>query len=328
MNSQMKGGARAPNPADEAAAWVARMMSGEASDEERAAFAVWREASTENRVALEQLDAALAQADAVSVEALEEQFTDELATAAEEAARPVWPIAASLAAIAAAAALAVTFFSPSVQPESTLYATSRGEIETAALPDGSSIALNSATTLSVAYERKRRRARLTAGEAAFEIVRDPDRPFVVETPHGEVVVTGTVFNVEIGDEASYVYVVSGSVGVPGFAGGEARLAAGETTSIDALGRSPRVDAFDPATVLAWRDGLARFRAAPLREVIAELNAYFDTPIALGEPALASLSVTGDFDIADQSAAVAALALVFDLEAEYAGDKIVLKRVAQ
>ncbi|PWS32650.1 FecR family protein [Pedobacter paludis] len=72
-----------------------------------------------------------------------------------------------------------------------------GETQIVALPDGSKVWLNAASSIkypSSFAAAPRRRVEL-AGEAYFEIAKDRDHPFVVETGNQEVEVLGTHFNI-------------------------------------------------------------------------------------------------------------------------------------
>ena len=61
--------------------------------------------------------------------------------------------------------------------------------------DGSTLTLNTGSTVSVRITGSERRVRLTRGEAFFDVAHDPAKPFVVITDHGEVRVLGTSFGV-------------------------------------------------------------------------------------------------------------------------------------
>ena len=325
--------------AELAAFWKAREMSGEMSAGERAAMAQWL-ATDENQKAYAELETAIERSEEACVGALADELEHELAAFAdhEERANGFWRrlaprgamrIAASVAlavAVGATALTAVDWTSPERFEHAAQYATNIGEDETAGLPDGSTVALNTSTDLSVNYNADRRLAQLERGEAVFDVARDKDRPFFVQTPHAEIKVTGTVFDVKTSADESVVYVISGAVNVRPRAGGDALLLAGDKIAIDASGAAGPVSRFDASLLLAWRSGAARFRETPLAEVVSELNRYFASPLVLSDPSLGALPVTGEFDIDDQSAAVDALTLIFDLETRRDGNEVVLYRI--
>ena len=103
----------------------------------------------------------------------------------------------------------------------------------------------------------------------------------------------------------------------------ATLLAGDTIEISAEGSPGAITRYDPSIVLAWRSGKARFREEPLGNVLHSLNRYFDTPIELGDPSLADLPVTGEFDVRDRDTTVRALTLAFNLEGKEEPARIML-----
>ncbi|SNT73296.1 FecR family protein [Amphiplicatus metriothermophilus] len=314
------------NRDEEAARWTARRLSGEMSPEETAGFEAWL-ADPENRAAFEACAAAAASLDAHAASLLAASFEEELHAeqAARESRRRSWTagaLAASLAAVAAAGLIAA--FVIGGRDAVARYATARGETLRVSLADESLVTLNTASRIEVAYSKRARRINLVEGEALFDVRRDPEKPFLVATRHGEVSVTGTVFAVRSDDAQTDVFVVSGAVSVAPPANGAVMVLAGQRVAMDGSGRSSAVEAFDPNLALAWREGKARFRNAPLGEAIAELNRYFERPLTLGDPSLADRPVTGEFDIRDQQTAINALVVAFDLEPHAENGSIVLE----
>lgn len=98
---------------------------------------------------------------------------------------------------------------------------------------------------------------------------------------------------------------------------------GQQIKIDNNGRGGTILNFDANNALAWRNGKARYNTAPLGSVITDLNRYFERPIVLGDPSLADLSVTGEFDVEDQQTVVNALTVAFSLEQTLAPSQIIL-----
>jgi ferric-dicitrate binding protein FerR (iron transport regulator) len=170
-----------------------------------------------------------------------------------------------------------------------------GQQRSATLPDGSTVELNSGTTLS--YRRgfqiwplvdAGRRAVQLEGEAFFR-VDDESRPFVVETAAARVTVEGTRFNVRSRpavDSSTTVTLTDGQIEVAPRNRSEHAIVLdrkGQRTRVS--GRRAAPSSPQPITVdhvLAWRrDGFAASEA-PLTAVIHELEQRYDTPIRLHE----------------------------------------------
>ena len=80
-----------------------------------------------------------------------------------------------------------------------------GRTSAVVLPDGSTVKLNSGTTLTypVEFDQNLREVKLV-GEAFFDVTHDPVRPFLVHADNLTVRVLGTVFNVKAYKEDSNV----------------------------------------------------------------------------------------------------------------------------
>jgi ferric-dicitrate binding protein FerR (iron transport regulator) len=168
-----------------------------------------------------------------------------------------------------------------------------GQHRTAALPDGSTVDLNSGTTLAYRrgfqawpfVEADQRAVRLN-GEAFFDVA-DGTRAFTVETATAQVTVEGTRFNVRAWreeDKATEVTVVDGRVRL------SPREQPNQNVLLDEPGHSSRVA--DPVAaptppqstsmkhVLAWRDNGFAARAQPLVAVLRDLERRYDARLHL------------------------------------------------
>ncbi|MGP1716476.1 MAG: FecR family protein [Methylophilus sp.] len=70
-----------------------------------------------------------------------------------------------------------------------------GEMKTQQLEDGSKIIINSKSDLEITYYRDKRLAKLKHGEVIFEVARDENRPFIVDSGTAKITVLGTRFAV-------------------------------------------------------------------------------------------------------------------------------------
>jgi transmembrane sensor len=193
------------------------------------------------------------------------------------------------------------------------YRTRLGEQKVATLEDGSRIALNTDSEIDVRYAKDERRVQLDRGEAMFEVAPNHARPFIVTAGDKQVRALGTSFIVRHVGSGVVITLLEGKVSVT-----DLRASAGGThATILAPGERLTASADAPATidqpamdaVAAWRRGQAVFSDTPLSAAVAELNRYGGPRIALEDPRLASLRVSGVFatnDTAEFAMAVAAL----------------------
>jgi transmembrane sensor len=328
MNQRLTQKPAGDSPPDLALYWMMRKMSGEMDAAERKSFADWLSASPENEREFTKVERMLDRVDAGAEELLAEDFERELAEQAapkrQDSRTGMSRIAATLAAIAFAAIIALSLRG-GLTAQPAAYATAIGQSQTVRLEDGSEVELNTASRITVAYRDGKRNVELQAGEAFFSVEKDRSRPFIVKTRQAEIAVTGTSFSVSTDHDRSIINVLTGVVDVAPLEGQSATLLAGDTIEVDGAGFIGPVTRYDPSLVLAWRSGKARFRDAPLGDVVATLNRYFVTPIVLGDDSLAALPVTGEFDIRDRATAIKALALIFNLDSREEPARAVLTR---
>lgn len=199
-----------------------------------------------------------------------------------------WSIAGASAA--AAATLIVITSGPGIFPGS------RYEIVTAAgqqrhidLGDGTQIALNGATRITLDHNDKRYAA-LDAGEATFSVRHDPVHPFGLDVGGVKVLDTGTVFNVVRAAEGVTVEVREGSVvydadkdAVPLKAG----QALNATTGSNKIIIMPK----RPETIATWREGRLDYELQPFTVIARDVERNLGTPVTV-DPALAERRFSG------------------------------------
>jgi transmembrane sensor len=179
--------------------------------------------------------------------------------------------------------------------------------QTLELADGTRVELNARTSLEVRFDGQARRVRLAAGEAFFAVHKEPDRPFLVETPGGTVRVTGTHFDVRADSEAPFeVTVVEGSVQAQPTAAAPVALVGGQQLTAGPEG--PQVRPLSPAAIddaLAWRHGQIVFADARLDTALARFARYHGRPIRASADA-AALHIGGRYSLDDLDGFFAAL----------------------
>jgi transmembrane sensor len=209
------------------------------------------------------------------------------------------------AALMSVAAVAVTFAAlhPKPEPKADVYATAKGERRDIVLSDGTHVALNAGSRLSVVMRRDRRELTLAWGEAAFQVVHDPARPFVVHLGDRDLRDVGTEFDASRQAGMIRVTVREGMVAVlrPG-AGRSLSLGPGSRLERKEGSLDTVVMAADPNDAFSWRTGRLIYRSRPLSEVAADLNRYGEDEVRVTGPA-ADLKFTGVLTIGDQPAMI-------------------------
>lgn len=153
----------------------------------------------------------------------------------------------------------------------------KGETRQLVLPDGSTVWLNSASTLKYPKKfGKKRMVYLIEGEGFFDIVHDEKVPFVVEAKGIKTNVLGTSFVVKSYQALSTmsVAVVTGKVAVSDDQHQTSVLVKNEQVVYNKDHRKPEVIKIKAIERTAWNDGNVVLNAAYFEElVLAVENAY-------------------------------------------------------
>lgn len=166
------------------------------------------------------------------------------------------------------------------------------------LPDGSQVHLNYQSSLryqAADYGQTERRVYLE-GEAFFEVQRDEQRPFIVETQKLTTRVLGTSFNVNTQDNQYVVAVASGSVEVQATRPGEKEkvsLTANQQAALSSLDDQLVFSNQISTDVFLWREGLMAFSNTPMASVKTRLERAYATQIHI-DPKLLDRSVTARY----------------------------------
>lgn len=169
-----------------------------------------------------------------------------------------------------------------VVPHSKLY--------TLKLPDGSLVHLNASTTLKFPFAfTDRLREIYVDGEAYFNIVSDPNNPFLVHTSRGTIAVMGTSFNVNTYSSLK-VCLQRGTVSVSTYRG-PVKLTPGNALIVDSLAGRFDIEPFDPDEAFSWISGQTFLSDVSLAVVAAEMERQYDITVKIDDKDLESLRYT-------------------------------------
>ena len=188
-------------------------------------------------------------------------------------------------------------------------ATRVGEWRQVVLPDGSTVALNTDTSINVLFGQDQRRIDLLDGEILVTTATDPApaaRPFVVQTAHSRLRALGTRFLVRQESEDSELQVFEGAVEVRAINAGpiNAIIYAGERVRFDRRGVASAQPAEEAST--SWTRGMLMANDMPLRRFLVELSRYRRGHLGC-EDSVAALPVSGTFPLGDIDRVLTALA---------------------
>lgn len=292
-----------------AAEWLARADRG-LSTADLIAFARWRAKDPRHEAAAAEIELVWGSLDDISAQSGQQQAGGVVVAppASIPSAKPHssawWLPALGLAAACVLAAVAWWRSAPVATTEEGRYATEIGAQRTVTLADGSTVRLNTNTSLVVRLAAKERRVVLERGEAFFQVTPNPARPFIVTAGRAEARVIGTAFAVRINESESTLTVTEGRVqfGMPGRNNGATLSANQQATLAHAGDGAPRVRVVSPDEVarhLAWREGKLQFSNTPLAEAVAEFNRYHVAQLRLRDAATNTALLGGSFEAGNQ-----------------------------
>ena len=308
--------------AEEAADWVVRLGSNDASAEERLEFVAWLKCSPLHLSAylgVERTWAALGKVDMsrrIDVTALLAEPDSNVVQLGGRFSRSRVPtrrrtMMRALAACALLACAGLIWFQLQL---TNRYTTGIGEQRTLRLSDGSTIVLNTDTAVRVSFTDAVREVRLLRGEALFNVAKNRSRPFWVRSHDVIARAVGTSFVVRSKPSETVVTVIEGEVAVADYAqikvaaptivpDPAVHVTAGTRADVSGGNKVRTVRVANPAAVTSWRSGRLIFDGEPLAEVVAEFNRYNQVQLVLETSQLSQERISGVFD-ADQPLALA------------------------
>lgn len=327
----------------EACAWIAQLETGELTAADLEAFREWMQRSPRHAAEIKQLAQMSGDLNVLTdmAESLHEAG-EEYRSVVGRRRQPTLTLARIAAVVAVVAVIfSVVLFQMSGPVEPRMLTTAVGEYREIELQDGTQVKLNTDSQIEVVYDKDQRKVRLLAGEAFFDVVPNPDRPFIVYANGKYVRVVGTAFLVSLIDRDFGLTVTEGRVelaetAVLEDAGKETVepdnassavptviapmvLEAGQSVSISGAAEVTPVTTLSERELqreLSWQEGLHDFSNTPLEEVVRELSRHSPIAIEIADPQLRDLKFGGIFRIGETKPLFDALEASFGIEVTY------------
>lgn len=283
---------------EEAYNLMVKKLAGEASATEQEALNTWLAASAANQAEFRELSLIWQNAEKDNyhpdVDAAWERVNSKTAPKVLSLfSRKLMAVAAMITAVALTGALLIRQMNTSVAS----IATAANELKQVNLPDGTKVWLHEYSELT--YEnglRGSERIVKLKGMAFFDVHRDEEHPFIIQTPKGEVKVLGTSFEVLAFERDSFerVTVNTGKVQFTGKNGGELVLTVNDEGIIAKSGTATkhRVDA---ATLTSWHAGSLDFSNDTMDKVAEKLERYFHVKVVFKNEAIRNCHFTGSYE---------------------------------
>ncbi len=211
------------------------------------------------------------------------------------------------------------------------YITGAGERVTIQLSDGSSVILgaNSKLKYSSAFGDKARNVYME-GIVHFDIVHSATAPFIVYTANAATQVLGTAFTVTAypNDTLVQVAVANGKVALrsrAGAMGTGTTLVGGDVGRLTTAGLASVARGVDMNTYANWIGGKLTFRRTMLKDVVQNLEHWYNIKIILPDSSYSSIPISGSINSQSAEQAISRLAEVLDVEHSRDGRVVTLSK---
>ena len=196
--------------------------------------------------------------------------------------------------------------------------TEYGQLSQQVLPDGTEVTMNANSRLQYAPDWKAGADRevWVSGEAFFHVSKTPEKSrFIVHLDHGDVIVTGTRFNVVNRPGKENVMLEEGSVTLRASCGKVINMQPGDFIALDK--DQAENEKVRPDSLMAWRKRELFFDNTPLRDLVNIVYEQYGVRIQLAgdsteektvfgvmpnnnlESLLKALPATGQFEVIRQ-----------------------------
>lgn len=275
---------------EQAQAWVRRLMSGEATQDDALDLAVWRQADARHERAFVQA-ARLHKAARQAAADLRGEQTRQSTAARRGLSRRMMVGGAVAASAAGVAVIAERSGATRFAPAPADFATAKGETRRIELAAGVSVELNTLTRIALRPQAGEGAFELLTGEAVVTVER-PDAPLSIFAQDGETTASQARLALRCLDGQVRVSCLEGAAQVRS-AGQAAVLPARHSVTYDQK-QMQAPTTIDPEAEAAWRRGLLVFRDQRLGDVIEEINRYRTGRIVIADPRLRNRRVNGAF----------------------------------
>ena len=168
------------------------------------------------------------------------------------------------------------------------------------LSDGTHLWLNARSEFSypVSFNGDRREVHLK-GEAFFDVARDENKKFIVNTGRCEVEVLGTEFNVEAYDEDDFsTALLRGSVRVSDKLQSDESVVLEPNNAVRLDNGKLTVTPITDFSPYSWKDGVITFKDIKFDVLMKKLEKNYGIRIVIDNPGLDNYACSGKFRISD------------------------------
>jgi len=208
------------------------------------------------------------------------------------------------------------YYSPTYEQE---YFSSNEKILNISLPDKSIIDLDIKSQIKITYYQNKRTVILQEGKAIFQVSKNPNKPFYVESGNTLVEVIGTKFEVLHLKNKSEVNVIEGLVKVAyvynkkGDKKTLAQLRRSQTLSINNDGQVLNYGNIDIKKIASWKNDIIVFDKMTLADASLIFERYSKQKMNFDSYELSQLKISGKFSTLHYDSFLEAISLIYPIK---------------
>lgn len=295
----------------EAAAWLARLRADDKEPSDECAFRAWLAADPRHAAAFEAATEVWELAGAA--------WTEPLAPTPRSWAPTRRQALLGGVGSFAAAAVGVGFWQSAY---AGVYETAIGEQKHVVLPDGSQVFLDTDTRIHATYDSQTRIVALERGRCNFNVMESDNRPFVVNAAAQRIVAAKTTFDVRRDGDEVCVVLMQGSASIATRnASAQRRQVLKPGERLVARNQQAHIDKPNLVPLLAWQTGQAVFDNESVSGAIREMNRYSVIKIAVTDPVVARMRISGVYRVGDNTAFARSVAALLPVALEFGTDQV-------
>ena len=274
-----------------------KFFEGNASFKEEAAVKQWMEESAENRLAFlkerKLFDAMLLLGNEEIIKNGKKRFSINLSSLRTELIKIAAVVAITLGG-------SYFYYQSSLEKELMAMQTitvPAGQRINITLVDGTNVWLNARTSLSYPVKfGKNNRQVVLDGEAYFDVTKDKNKPFIVQTDNYNVEVLGTKFDVNAYSETGEfeTTLMSGSVKVASASDSTQKITLKPNNKVYLQDGKLHVTAVDDYNPYRWKEGLICFKNETFTSIMKDFEKYYGLTIQVKNKNVFKYVYTGKF----------------------------------
>jgi len=205
------------------------------------------------------------------------------------------------------------------------------------LSDGTKVWLNAGSQLVYpAVFLKDTREVALVGEAFFDVVKNPQKPFIVKAADVSVQVLGTRFDISAYPEDKVIQTVleEGKINLKYSGDGifkrdyVVEMVPNQMVEFDKISREANSSTVNVSKFVSWKDGMLEFEKVNLYKALKQVERFYNIQILLEDQSIGSYKLSGKLDLKDEPEKVLnviKLTVPIDWQRKSNGDFIVFKK---